>query len=105
MVHSRQPQRPLAAHAVPAHQHVDLGVLQHVPDVNRAGDVRRRQCNRKTRLRRARDLRVSGIFRAEQVLVVPGFRPALFDFLRLVSFRYFLGHRSLHAKFQRNLNQ
>ena len=46
-----------------------------------------------------------GIFGAEQVLVVPGFRPALFDFLRLVRFRYFLRHRSLHAKIGRNLNQ
>ena len=58
VIHSRQPQSALAAHAMPAHQHVNLRVLQHVPDVDRAGHVRWRQSDRKTRLLVARHPRI-----------------------------------------------
>ncbi len=61
VIHARQPKRAVAAHAVPAHQHVDLRVLEHVADVNRAGDVGRRQGNRKHRA-------VAGILGAKQLL-------------------------------------
>ena len=85
VVHSREPQRAVAAHAVPADEHVDLRVLEHVADVDRSGDIRRRERDREGRP-------VAGIFGAEEFLVEPGLRPALFDLLRLVSLGYFPGH-------------
>ena len=42
VVGAGQPQRRLAAHALEADQHVLQGVVQRVADVQRAGDVRRR---------------------------------------------------------------
>ena len=42
MVGARQPQGVVAQHAVPADGDIDLGVLQHVADVERTGDVGRR---------------------------------------------------------------
>ena len=47
VVHSGEPESAMAAHAVPADQHVDLRVLEHVADVDRAGDIGRRQGDRK----------------------------------------------------------
>ena len=85
VVHAGKPQRAMAAHAVPADEHVDLRVLEHVADVDRAGDIRRRQRDRKRGA-------VAGIFGAEKLFVEPGLGPALFDFLRLVSLGYFPGH-------------
>ena len=85
VVHAGQPERAIAAHAVPANEHVDLRVLEHVADVDRAGDIRRRERDRKWRA-------VAGIFRAEEFFVEPGLRPALFDLLRLVSLGNFPGH-------------
>ena len=85
VVHAGQPERAVAPHAMPAHEHVDLRVLEHVADVDRAGDVRRRQRDRKCGA-------VARVFGAEKFLVEPGFGPALFDFLRLVSLGYFPGH-------------
>ena len=35
VVGARQPERLIAAHAVPARGHIDLGVFEHVPDVER----------------------------------------------------------------------
>ena len=78
----------LPLHAVPADEHVDLRVLEHVADVDRAGDVRRRQRDRERGA-------VAGIFGAEKLFVEPGLGPALFDFLRLVSLGYFPGHEFL----------
>src|SRR6185437_341358 len=77
--------RPAAAHPPPADQHVYLRVFQHVPDVDRAGDVRRGQRDREPRP-------VRGILRPEELLLEPGIRPALLDLLRFVSLRYFAGH-------------
>ena len=85
MIHSRQPKRAVPAHAMPADQHVDLRVLEHVPDVNRAGDVWRRQRDREHRA-------IAGILSAEQLFLEPGLRPALFDLLRLISLGYFSWH-------------
>ena len=42
-----QPQGVVAAHAMPADGDVDFGVLEHVADVQRAGDVGRRNDERK----------------------------------------------------------
>ena len=85
VIHARKPERAVAAHAVPADEHVDLRVLEHVADVDRAGDVGRRQGDRKHGA-------VSGIFGAKEFLVEPGLGPALFDFLRLVGLGNFPGH-------------
>src|ERR1700728_2885225 len=41
VVHAGEPQRALAAHAMPADEHVDLRVLEHVADMYRAGNVGR----------------------------------------------------------------
>ena len=38
-----QPQRAFATHAMPANEHVNLRVLEHVADVNVSGNVRRRK--------------------------------------------------------------
>ena len=43
VIGARQPQRGQAAHALPANNDVDLGVLQHVAHVEVAGNVGRRQ--------------------------------------------------------------
>ncbi len=87
MVHAGEPERVVAAHAVPADQHVDLRVLEHVADVDGAGDIGRRQCDRKHRP-------VARIFGAKQLLVEPGLGPALFDLLRLIRLGYFSRHSS-----------
>ncbi len=47
VVGARQPQRRQAAHALPANDDVDFGVLQHVAHVEVAGNVGRRQRDRK----------------------------------------------------------
>ena len=88
VVHARQPQRVFAAHAVPAREHVDLRVLEHVADVDVAGDVRRRNDDRK---------HVAGriCIGAEQFLLHPSLGPARLNQLRLVNFGEFgaLGRR------------
>ena len=88
VVHAGKPQRAMAAHAVPADEHVNLRVLQHVADVDRAGNVWRRKRDRKHGA-------VGGIFSAEEFLVEPGLGPALFDLLRLVGLGNFPGHEFL----------
>src|SRR5690348_3732346 len=87
MIHPRQPKSAVPAHPMPTHEHVDLRMLQHVADVDRACDIGWRQSDRKCRS-------IGGIFRAEQFLVKPGLRPAFFDLLWLVCLRY-LGHAFL----------
>ncbi len=47
VVGAGQPERVLAEHAMPADGDVDLGVFEHVADVQRAGDVGRRDDERK----------------------------------------------------------
>ena len=88
VIHARQPQRAITAHPVPANKHVNLRVLEHVPDVNRAGNVGRRNRDRKRGPR-------GGIFGAEKLLLKPDLGPALFDLLRLVGLGNFLGHEIL----------
>ena len=51
MVHARQPQRVVAAHAVPARQRVHDRLVERMAHVQRAGDVRRRQLDAERRLR------------------------------------------------------
>jgi len=85
VVHAGQPESVLALHAMPADQHVDLRVLEQVAYVDRARDVGRRQRDRECRA-------IARILGAEELFLEPGLRPALFDFLRLVSLGNFPGH-------------
>ena len=48
VVHAGEPEGAVAAHAMPADEHVDLRVLEHVADVDRAGDVGRRNDDRES---------------------------------------------------------
>ena len=91
MIHARQPQRALAAHAVPAREHVDLRVLQHVPDVDLSGHVRRRNDDGKCL---ARPLRIG----AKEFLLHPGLGPARLDQLRVVGLGELLPRFSLLAR-------
>ena len=74
-----QPQRVIAAHAVPAHGDVDFGVLQHVADVQHPGHVRRRNHQREHLARRF------GVGE-ENARVDPPLRPMRLEPLRLVHF-------------------
>ena len=90
VIHPGQPQRALAAHAVPAREHVDLRVLEHVADVDVPGHVRRRNDDRKPI---ARSLRIG----AKKLLSYPGFGPMRLNELRLVYFGEFV-IRHVHAR-------
>ncbi len=84
MIHAGEPQRPLAAHAVPARERVDLRVLEHVADVDVSGHVRRRNDDRKYR---PRTTRIS----AKELLVYPSLGPARLNQPRFVNFGEFGG--------------
>src|SRR5208337_5385517 len=43
VIHAGQPKRTIAPHAMPANEHIDVGVLEHVANMDRTGDIRRRQ--------------------------------------------------------------
>ena len=60
-------------------------MVQHVPDVQRSGHVRRRNDDRKHRPGRIR-------IRFEQFFSYPEVRPARFDLLRFVRLGYFASH-------------
>src|SRR6266404_1763260 len=77
VVHSRQVQRVVPAHPVPARQDVNLRVVQHVPDVQRPSHVRWRNDDRKHRSRSV------GI-RLEKRFLHPVLSPARLDLLRFV---------------------
>ena len=49
VIHAGKPKRDFALHAMPAHGDIHDGVLEHVADVKRAGDVGRRDDERKVR--------------------------------------------------------
>ena len=93
VVHAREPEGAFAAHAVPADEHVNLRVLEHVADVDGAGDVGRREGDGESGA-----FCGAGVFGAEEIFVKPRLGPAGFDFLRLVGFGYFAGHWSLSAR-------
>ncbi len=86
VVGPRQVQRVVALHPPPARQDIDLGVVEHVADVQRSGHIRRRDNDGKHRARR---IHVG----AKQVFFRPFLRPPLLDQLRLVS----LGNLSRHV--------
>ena len=77
VIRARQPQRHIAAHAMPAHRDIDLSVLQHVPHMERTGNVRRRNDKRKYRLARLP-------FSAINAALHPPLSPARFEPLRLI---------------------
>ena len=73
VIRARLPQRRVAAHAVPAGERVHERVLERVPHVQRAGDVRRRQHDAIARAVALRRERARGF---------PTFVDAGFDFAR-----------------------
>ncbi len=79
------PQRLHAGHTPPANLRVDDGVLEHVPHVQRAGYVGRRNGQRKVRL--------AGIagFDVEDLLVDPPLGPVRFEPLGFIDFLDFHG--------------
>ena len=81
-----EPEGVIADHAMPADGDVDLGVLEHVADVEDAGDVGGRNDEREG---------AAGIFRggAEDARVNPPLRPVRFEPLGLVNFL------DLHGKY------
>ena len=82
-----QPKSVVADHAVPAGDNVDLCMFQHVSDVEDAGDIGRRDDDRKD---------AAGLFGggAEDAGVNPPLRPMRFEPLGLVDFL------DLHGKYQ-----
>ncbi len=80
-----QVQRVVTLHPPPARKDIDLGVVEHVADVQRPGHVRRRDDDGKHRPRRVH-------VGAKQVFVGPFLRPVPLDQLRLVSFWNFSRH-------------
>jgi len=89
VIGARQPQRVIAAHAMPAHGDVDFGVFEHVADVQRTGHIGRRDDERKY----ARLGFLSGV---EDAGVDPPLRPVGFEPLGLVHFF------DLHGKYHDN---
>jgi hypothetical protein len=85
VVCSRQVQRVVTAHAMPARQNVDFRVVQHVANVQHPGHIRRRNDDGENRPGR---LRVG----FEQGFSDPEFRPARLDLLWFVRFGDFSGH-------------
>jgi hypothetical protein len=78
VVGAGQPERIVAAHAMPADSDIDFGVLQHVADMQRTGDVGRRNNERKD----ARQRLFGGV---EDAGVNPPLRPVRFEPLGLVN--------------------
>ena len=82
VVHPRQPQYAVALHAPPAHQDVNLGMLEHVAHVERAGDVGRRDGEREAGLV-GRAL-LGGHFGRVELALHPLLRPARLNRARLI---------------------
>ena len=88
VVGAGQPERGYAAHALPADDDVDLGVLQHVAHVEVAGDIRRRQRQGERRLACAR----RRSFDVKQLLFHPVLGPARLNRSRLIGFGKIVRH-------------
>ena len=85
MVRSRQIERVVSPHSVPAREDVDLRVVQHVPDVQRPRHVGRRNDDREHQPGRIH-------IRFEQPFLYPEVCPARFDLLRFVRLCYLTSH-------------
>ena len=88
MVCSRQPQRTVSAHAVPADSAIDLGVLEHVADVQRTCYVGRWDDQRK------HWLPGFGV-RPKDAVIDPPLRPMRLKALRLIDFLELHGEFSI----------
>src|SRR5256885_11949067 len=86
VVHAREKQGIEASHAVPTREDIDLCMIKHVSDVQRAGHVGRRNYDRKNR---SRSFGVG----LKEALRYPKFCPARLDLLRFVG----LGDVASHA--------
>ena len=87
VVSARQPEHIASVHPLPADQDVNLGVLQHVAHVERAGHVGRRDHQRKHGPR-------AGRVGHEQPALDPPLAPPLLNGARVVSFGQLLPHKT-----------
>ncbi len=85
VVGARNPQGEIPAHAPPPGENVHLGVFQHVPHVQPAGNVRRRQQHGKDGTVRRRT-GVCSVWLVKQRLIDPVGRPSIFDGGRVIGF-------------------
>src|SRR5690348_7571142 len=85
VVNAREPESAAAGHAAPADEDVDLGVFEHVADVDGAGDIGRRNGDGENLSRMAR-------FGAVELVFKPGLSPAPLDFLRFICLGDFARH-------------
>ena len=85
-----------AGHPAPADLRVDDGMLEHVPHVQRAGDVRRRNRERKIRLAGVR-------FDVEDLLIHPPLGPMRLEPLGFIDFLDFHGETSILARWSKRL--
>ncbi len=85
MVGARQIQGVVPPHPEPASQNIDLGVLQHVANVQRTSHVWRWDDDRENWTERIH-------FGAKQIVLHPKFRPAWFNLLWVVGLRDLPGH-------------
>src|SRR5580704_1096452 len=96
VVGAGQPERHIAAHAVPAHNDVHLRLVEHVTHVEPPRHIRRRQEQGEYRTRifsgQARRRR----FDMEQFFLDPILGPVRFNRARFVSFRQLVGHLYLN---------
>jgi len=88
MIGARKPQRVVAAHAMPADGAIDFRVLEHVPDVQGPGHVRRRNDERKHG-------RIAARGGLENAVIDPPLRPMRLKPLRLIDFLELHGEFSI----------
>ena len=87
MIHPRQIQSVVSAHAMPPRQDINLRVVQHVPDMQRPGHIGRRDNDREYRSRRIR-------VRPKELFAYPEVRPSRLNLLRFIIFGDFASHPS-----------
>jgi len=88
VVGARQPEREIAAHAMPAEDDVHLGLLEHVTHVEATGDVGRRQ----KQAERVAHVPLGRRGRVEEPFIFPIVGPARLNRARLVRLRKFVWH-------------
>ena len=95
MVCAWQVQGVVAAHTVPAREHINFRMVQHVPDVQHAGDVGWRDDDRKHGSWRV-------WIRFKQFFLDPKLRPSRFNLFWVVRFGYLSGHSVLVVRLGRS---
>ena len=95
MIGARQPERAPARHAPPTGEDIHLRLVEHVPHVQAAGDIGRRQKDREGLARRG--VVGSGCGLREEVFADPVFGPAIFNRGGVVGFGQVVRHGVLSA--------